>query len=135
MSSPLVHMVNHGLVSAFKGFEIECFNFLIGTTGAVGALEQGKANFIDNVTRTSAGLYTIQVTLAYPAVLVTADPNLSLVGATDTVLRIGYVQGSYSNTTGQFQIQVTNTTGPSAADPVSGSSIMVNCVFRRYTAE
>ena len=115
------------------------FKFAVGAAGAVGTISQAKANFVESVTRNSAGVYTVQLTKPYPYGVLAVIPQVNRAAPTDTYVVAYYVSSpGYDRSTGSFGIHVTNTTGAAAAtDAPTGSEIhvMVVCFGRKFTAD
>ena len=129
------YMYNHGLVTTAKGASWE--QFRLKCTDGSGTLvmdEDCGSGMVASMTRNSAGNYTIQLNKPYPPKVIQVDANIPAATATTAVTLARYVRGSYSATTGQWTLSVTNAAGTGAQDPANGDEIHVSINFRRYTA-
>lgn len=118
-----------------RGVVIDALRVSFGASGAPTLVDAGKTGLLDStapVVQTATGRYTFQLSLNYYAALVACLPKLSCVAANGARLDARYVDGSYSPTTGQFEVDVSDAT-PVAADPTSGTSMALVLVFQRYT--
>lgn len=116
---------------------VNYFKFAVGAAGAVGTLSQGNGAAVTSVTKVPAttGRYTVQLALPYPSALIDVKVGLAVVAVTSLLQRAAYKAGSYSATAGTFELVTsaptddTHATTQIAADPVSGSDIMVQYAF------
>lgn len=103
-----------------------------GASGAATLVDGGKSGLIESVTKLATGRYEFQLTPNYYASVVAVLPKLSAVAANGARLDARYIEDSYDNTAGTFEVDVSDTT-PAAADPTSGTSMSLVIVFQRYT--
>lgn len=129
------HIYNNGLHTSSKGITVDAVR-VKGLNVAVGQLctiaEDCKSGLISSVTHTATGVYTFQMSRPYPPKMVVIDPSLGADAPNSALLRARYDNGSYNATTGQFVINVSNTT-PAAADGSATDELMVVMHFNRYT--
>lgn len=126
------HTYNHGLVTSQKGAALEGFKCTFLSAAAT-LVDNGKSGILSTtITHTSTGLYTFQLVVPYPPKEIAIIPSLNCVSASGTILIARYVHGSYSNSTGQFQVAITNTSN-SATDPTDNTALHMLIMFQRYT--
>jgi hypothetical protein len=126
---------NQGLTTSMKGAEIEGVR-VTGLNVTVGQLctisDQGNSGLVGSVTHTATGVYTFQLTVPFPARVITISPEVSAAAANSAILTARYQDGSYNATTGQFIINISNAT-PAAADGGAATELHVYFVFERYS--
>lgn len=97
----------------------------IGAAGAVGAIEQCDAGFIDSVVLVSPGLYRFKINGNHrPHKEVVILARVAPQTAATNNRQAYYDNGTYNATTGEFDIGVTDAT-PAAANPASGDALHV----------
>lgn len=129
------HAYNYGVVTSAKGFTTECIR--LKCTDGSGTLiidEDCGAGLISSVSRSSAGLYVLQLAVPYPPKVIQVSPTLAPASQTTATLTCRYLRGSYSATAGTLSIAVSNAAGTGATDPANGDEIHIDLNFRRYTA-
>lgn len=108
----------------------EYISFRTNGTSAPDRIRDGKSQLCLSVTRVSAGLFTIALRTNRPSIKlpITAHATLSEVNVPPTqAARCSYVEGSWNQAAGTFQVQVVDcgNTTPAAVDPDSGCRICV----------
>jgi hypothetical protein len=110
----------------------EYISFRTNTTSAPDQIRDGKSGLVLSVTRVSAGLYTIALRTDRPSPVRHIVQHVSVnsaanTAATQAVSGARYVDGSWSQTAGTFQVLVTdcNNTTPAAVDPDSHARISI----------
>ena len=128
---------NFGLLTPTKGAAVSAVRVAIGGSGAVGAITQAKAGFIESVTRVSAGLYRFKLASnqSRPVRELVIIPSVASQTAAGSNRKAYFDNGTYNATTGEFDVQVTDLTAasPVASDPVSGDSLHVLIFVERYS--
>jgi hypothetical protein len=119
---------NRELITTALGVALNFCRFTVGASGAVGTLKQASSNSIRSITRTGAGLYTVQFNQPYPAALAFSDVRLHRAAVTDATRVADVDAASYNNTTGQCAIHVSDNDADNngsvvAADPVQDSEM------------
>lgn len=131
----MAHAYNNGLHTSSKGLTVDALR-VTGLNVANGQLctiaEDCKSGLIASVTHTATGVYTFQMSLPYPPKLVVNNPTLSAASATAALLVARYQSVSYNATTGQFIINITNSS-VAAADGGATDELHVSLNFNRYT--
>lgn len=129
------HSYNNGLHTSSKGFTVDAVR-VTGLNVAVGQLctiaEDCKSGLIASVTHTATGVYTFQLSAPFPPKVVNISPEISAASPAAALLRARYQNASYNATTGQFIVNVSNTT-PAAADGGAADELHVAMNFNRYT--
>lgn len=129
------HSFNNGLHTAAKrGLtnDVVAVTNLTVATGQTCTVDDCKAGLIASVTHTATGVYTFQLSAPYPPKLLHARASLTRANATTVALDCTVRDNSYSATTGQFIVDVSNAT-PAATDPAATNTMMVALNFARYT--
>ncbi len=137
-----MHSYNHGLVTSSKGGAIE-FVKVTGLNVAPGATSASnctvndvKAGLIDYCRHTSTGVYTFQLTLPYPPSLPICLPQVSNADGTTDLRHASYKSASYSATTGQFIVVLSDDDDSGAPVLAAGGAtdeLHLVLAFRRYT--
>jgi L-lactate permease len=123
-----------GMATDMLGAIIDAVRVTFGAAGAPTLVDGGKSNLIASVTRNSAGLYTFQLNKNYYKSFIAVLPTLSCISGAGALNTARYVVGSYSSTTGTFQVVVTDDEAtPAAADPTNGVALSLLMVFQRYS--
>jgi hypothetical protein len=102
------------------------FRFQTNTSSAPSLLKDGKAGI--TVTRTSAGLYTVQLPKPYPAQMIACVTGLAVATAGTADQQARYVRASYSATAGTFQIMLLLDDGTPAIGEAGVAADEVDCV-------
>lgn len=126
------HSYNNGLHTSSKGITYDRVRVTGLNTTPCTIAEDCKSGLIASVTKGATGVYTFQLTAPYPPKVVEISATLSSAAANSAILVARYQNGSYSPTTGQFTINVSNAT-PAAADGGASDEMHVKLAFNRYT--
>lgn len=108
----------------------EYLSFRTNATSAPDRIRDGKSGLVLSVTRVSAGLFTVALRTDRPSIVrhITIHADLHEINKPPTLAaHVTYVAGSWNQSAGTFQVQVTdfNNTTPAAVDPDTGSRIAV----------
>jgi hypothetical protein len=128
------HAYNNGLHTTSKGVTYDVAR-ITGLTngGTLAVAEDCKSGLIQSVTRSSQGVYVVQLSVPYPAKIVVCHPMVSATVATSAYRHARYSKASYSNTTGQFTIFISDAT-PAAQDLLAADDeLHLVLGFNRYT--
>lgn len=125
---PGVHVTNGKVRTSNKGLVTNKFSVAIGATGAVGTIYQAAGNFVTSVTRTAAGVYTVQLNKLYPVRLIFTNANIATPALGDAMVVARFDANSYSATAGTFVVNTTNTSAV-AADPANGALLNVELSY------
>jgi hypothetical protein len=137
------HAFNKEITTPCLNPLISWFRFSVGAAGAVTAdtTYQLKGNFIESVTYSATGIYTVQLTRPYPEAIINARATVNRAGATDADVRMDYDAGTYSKTAGTLVFFTSGHTAAGnttqvAADPPTNSEVHVELVFagRKHAA-
>lgn len=114
-----------------------CLNFCrftVGATGAVGTLYQAKSNTIREITRNSAGNYTVQFNLPFPVAVIDVACKVHRAAVTDAIVHCEMDAASYSNTTGQLTLFTSdNAASPAATDIPANAELHMSFVELRQS--
>jgi hypothetical protein len=127
------HAYNYGLTTSGKAVALERVKINVGAAGAVSSFDQAGAGLVASISHPATGRYVIQLAPPFPPRLVACNPRMSAALLTSAILNARYKNASYSATTGQLEIMVSNAT-PAAADPASGDEIHVDMEFCRLNS-
>lgn len=130
------HSYNHGLVTSLKGAAFEAVRFTAMNASPITIEEQCGSGLVASATIAS-GLVTVQLAMPYPPGVVVVIPAYTGTSPTTDIISARYVENSYSASTGQFQIALSNDDdagAPVAASPAATDELHIAMVFRRYTA-
>lgn len=128
------HAYNNGLHTTSKGVTYDVVR-LTGLDGVAtpSIAEDCKSGLVSSVTRSGAGTFVLQLSVPYPPKIVVCDPKVSATAANSALRHARYKKASYSNTTGQLTILVSDAT-PAAADLLAADDeLHVTLAFNRYT--
>lgn len=102
----------------------EYISFRTNTTSAPDQIRDGKTGLVKSVVRTSAGLYTVTLRTDRPSIKTHITVHASIgqpanTAPTQPVGAVAFVDGSWNQAAGTFQVLVTdcNNTTPAAVDP------------------
>ena len=104
----------------------EYLSFRTNGTDAPDRIRDGKSSLVLSVTRVSAGLFTVAVRTNRPTITrhIVTVCDVGEINVPPTQACVAkYVEGSWSQSAGTFQVQVLN--GVTAVDPDSGCRINV----------
>lgn len=107
----------------------EYLSFRTNDVSAPDRIRDGKTGLVLSVTRVSAGLYTVALRTDRPSITrhVAVHVDLHEINSPPTIAaQVKYVDGSWNQSAGTFQVQVTSFASPPVQiDPDTGSRIAV----------
>lgn len=127
------HTYNHGMVTSQKGNAYEVIRCTF-SGGAATLVDNGKSGICSTtISHPATGRYVFQLVAPWPPKVI-GDPTaeLSCISVTGALLTPRYVAGSFSATTGQFEIAICNTSA-TATDPTDGTALTITLNMQRYT--
>ena len=125
------HTFNQIVTTTAKAPVLSFFKFLVGATGAVGTLSQGKANLVANVVRNSAGNYTVNFNKPYPLNILFCVPVVHRNAIADAFVKMEYDVGSFTpGGADSSMVLFTTNAGVTATDPPDGSEVHVMLVHQ-----
>lgn len=119
------------LGSYSRWIQHEYLSFQTNGASAPTVIRDGKTGLVKSVTRVSAGLYTVALRTDRPTMKYQISPVVSLtqINVPPTQGSDAYfVEGSWNQSAGTFQVQVTNGTGTTNVDPDTGCRVAVRLV-------
>lgn len=131
-----LHAYNHGLVTSSKGATIEFAKVTGLNVAPVGActVDDYASNFVQSVTHTATGVYSVQLNKPYPAAL-TCLPSISSTSPTTDLIFARYKDASYSPTAGTFEVHLVNDDDAGAGVAVAGlaaNELTLLMIGKRY---
>lgn len=129
--------INPGLLCAARGGEFIFFSFRVNGSSNPNGLVQCGANAVTSVVRNSTGNFTVQMNAAWPRQIIAILPHLAQATANTTIEDVRYVNDSYSNADGKFELETITDDGDgtlTVEDPTDNTVVHVMMAVQRVDA-